>query len=172
MANTGQDYKITFMSQTMRDGLGLFVSKLAGNSVFLPLTWILAKHHILSASGALLCVQCSLSPGVLLLEDVLDCLSQCEGFSCPIGTDDKNRRQLYGEWGGDSQNSLFLLRVQPRVQLLIPLSVQKEATEVKTGALTIHCQAEIKWGTISKVLKKRKSLYRAAVWIMSLRHMK
>lgn len=49
---------------------------------------------------------------------------------------------------------------------------KRRPQRLKTEALTIHCQAEIKWGKISKALKKLKSLYRAAVWIVSLRHMK
>lgn len=49
------------------------------------------------------------SPRLLLLQYVLDGLSQSEGFTRPVGSNDKNGGQLDAERSGDGQHSFFLL---------------------------------------------------------------
>lgn len=58
---------------------------------------------------------------MVLAEDVLDSLRQGEGLAGAIGPNDEDRRQKNGDGCGDGQNGFFLLCIQTRIQLLIPL---------------------------------------------------
>lgn len=62
---------------------------------------------------------------MVLAEDVLDSLRQGEGLASAIGPDNEDGRQRDGDGCGDSQNGFFLLRIQTRIQLLIPLPEDK-----------------------------------------------
>lgn len=56
-----------------------------------------------------------------LLEDVLDGLGEGEGLARAVGADDEHGGQTHRQGGGDGQDGLLLLGVQPGVQLLVPL---------------------------------------------------
>lgn len=60
-------------------------------------------------------------PAVVLAEDVLDSLRQGEGLAGAVGPNDEDGGQKHGDGRGDSQDSLLLLCIQTRVQLLVPL---------------------------------------------------
>ena len=66
---------------------------------------------------------------MVLAEDVLDSLRQSEGLASAIGPNDEDRRQENGDGCGDSQNCFFLLCIQSRIQLLIPLPEDKKRNE-------------------------------------------
>lgn len=68
-------------------------------------------------------------PALVLAEDVLDSLRQGEGLAGAIGPNNEDRRQKNGDGCGDSQNGFFLLCIQTRIQLLIPLPEDKTENE-------------------------------------------
>lgn len=66
---------------------------------------------------------------MVLAEDVLDSLCQGEGLAGAIGPNNEDRRQKNGDGCGDSQNGFFLLCIQTRIQLFIPLPEDKAAND-------------------------------------------
>lgn len=60
---------------------------------------------------------------------MLDSLCQGEGLAGAVGPNDEDRRQKDGDGCGDGQNGFFLLCVQTRIQLLIPLPEDKAQNE-------------------------------------------
>lgn len=69
------------------------------------------------------------TPAVVLAEDVLDSLRQGEGLAGAVGPNNEDRRQKNGDGRGDGQNGFFLLGIQTRIQLLIPLPEDKAGNE-------------------------------------------
>lgn len=62
-------------------------------------------------------------PAVVLAEDVLDSLCQGEGLAGAVGPNDEDWGQGNRDGCGDGQDGLFLLGIQTRIQLLVPLPV-------------------------------------------------
>lgn len=83
-------------------------------------------------------------PAVVLAEDVLDSLRQGEGLAGAIGPNNEDRRQKNGDGCGDSQNGFFLLCIQTRIQLLIPLPEDKAGNEMLLIKELFGCSFYIK----------------------------
>ena len=62
-------------------------------------------------------------PGVFLLQDLLGCLGECEGFARAIGPHDEDGRQLMGDTRGYGYDGFLLFGIESTVPLLTPLSV-------------------------------------------------
>lgn len=75
-------------------------------------------------------------PALLLPEDVLDALGQGEGLAGAVGPDEEHRGQGDGDGRGDGQDGLLLLGVQPGVQQLIPLPVERETESARPHIIT------------------------------------
>lgn len=60
---------------------------------------------------------------------MLDSLRQSEGLAGAVRPDDKDWRQGNGDGCGDGQDGLFLLSIQPRIQLLVPLPEDRAGNE-------------------------------------------
>lgn len=67
-------------------------------------------------------------PAVVLAEDVLDSLCQCEGLAGAVGPNDEDWGQGNSEGCGDGQDGLFLLGIQTGIQLLVPLPEGRKRT--------------------------------------------
>lgn len=84
---------------------------------------------------------------MVLAEDVLDSLCQGEGLAGAIGPNNEDRRQKNGDGCGDSQNSFFLLCIQTRIQLLIPLPEDKAGNEKLVIKDMLGCSIYIRKGS-------------------------
>lgn len=79
---------------------------------------------------------------MVLAEDVLDSLRQSEGLAGAVGPDDEDRRQGNGDGCGDGQDGLFLLSIQARIQLLVPLPEDRagnDKLELGGGLILENC---------------------------------